>query len=71
MSDYYPLEGPKYSTSSPTFTMTPIYQTPTMYQGARDDYKFSIIFDTSGTVDISYMKLIAIIFPSGVYGLEE
>jgi hypothetical protein len=43
--------------------MTPIHQTTTMYNGARDDYTFDFTYSSSASVDISYMKLIAIIFP--------
>lgn len=45
--------------------MTPIHQTGTKYRGARDDYKFEFVFSSSGSssVDITYMKLIALIFP--------
>ena len=35
-----------------------------MYRGSRDDYRISFAFSTSSTVDISYMKLIAFIFPT-------
>ncbi len=46
--------------------MTAIHQTGTKYRGARDDYKFEIVFSTSGgsSIDITYMKLIALIFPT-------
>jgi hypothetical protein len=35
-----------------------------MYNGVRDDYTIRFRFSSSSNVDISYMKLIAIIFPS-------
>lgn len=44
--------------------MTPVHQTGTMYNGARDDYTFDFTYSTTASVDISYMKLIAIVFPS-------
>jgi hypothetical protein len=34
-----------------------------MYNGVRDDYAIRFRFSSSSNVDISYMKLIAIIFP--------
>lgn len=43
--------------------MTPVHQTTTQYAGARDDYTFEIIYSSSATNDISYMKKVAIIFP--------
>lgn len=43
--------------------MTAVHQNAPRYIGARDDYTFEIIYSSSINVDISYMKLIAIIFP--------
>ena len=65
LSDGYPNEAPKTS-SNPTISITPIHQTGTKYRGARDDYKFEFVFSTTGgsSVDITYMKLIALIFPA-------
>ena len=65
LTDGFPNESPKTS-SNPTFSMTAIHQTSTKYRGARDDYKFEIVFSTTGgsSVDIRYTKLIALIFPS-------
>lgn len=51
------------TTTTATFTLTPMHQTSTMYRGARDDYTIQFAFSSSASVDISYMKLIAVIFP--------
>jgi hypothetical protein len=63
-NDLFPNAGPKQS-GSPTFTMTPAHHTTTQIAGARDDYTFEIIYSSTASNDISYMKRIAIIFPSG------
>lgn len=39
LTDNYPNVSPK-AASSPTFTMTPVFQTGTMYAGSLDDYVF-------------------------------
>lgn len=44
--------------------MTPIHQAGAMYNGARDDYTIEFSYSSTASVDISYMKLIAIIFPA-------
>jgi hypothetical protein len=44
--------------------MTAVHQTGTQIAGARDDYTFEIIYSSTASVDISYMKRIAIIFPN-------
>lgn len=62
-TDLYPNAGPKVA-SGPTFTMTPVHQTGTQYAGARDDYTFEIVYSSTASNDISYMKKIAIIFPN-------
>lgn len=51
------------TTTTATFTITPVHQTGTMYNGARDDYIIQFSFSSATTVDISYTKLIAVIFP--------
>jgi hypothetical protein len=44
--------------------MTPVHQTTTQIAGARDDYTFEIIYSSTASNDISYMRRIAIIFPN-------
>ena len=66
ITDAFPNAGPKSSPSSPSFTMTALYENSPRYLGSRDDYLFEIVYSTS-SVDISYMKLIAIIFPDPSY----
>ncbi len=69
-TDLIPNAGPKVA-SVPTFTMTAIHQTPTQYAGSRDDYIFEIIYSSTASNDISYMKKVAIIFPnSGSEGID-
>ncbi len=53
------------TTTTASFSMTPVHQTGgTMYKGTRDDYTFQFAFSSTASVDISYTKLIAIIFPT-------
>ncbi len=53
------------TTATASFSMTPVHQTGgTMYKGTRDDYTFQFAFSSTASVDISYTKLIAIIFPT-------
>lgn len=55
--------APKQTTTA-SFTFTPIHQAGTMYKGARDDYTIQFAFSSTSSVDISYMKLIAVILPA-------
>lgn len=64
ISDGFPNEDPKRS-ADPTFSMTAIHQSP-KYTGSRDDYTFTFTFSSSATVDISFTKLIAVMFPASV-----
>ena len=63
MTDGFPQFNPK-TTATASFTMTPVNQVGTMYNGARDDYTFDFTYSTSSTTDISLAKLIAIVLPS-------
>lgn len=45
--------------------MSPVHQT-TLYSGVRDDYTFTFKFASSATDDLSFVKKIAIIFPSSI-----
>lgn len=60
LTDGFPQMNPK-TTGTATFTMTPV--SGTLFNGARDDYTIEFTYSSSASVDISYMKLIAIIFP--------
>jgi hypothetical protein len=60
LTDGFPQLNPKTSGSA-TFTMTPV--SGNLYNGARDDYTIEFTYSSTASVDISYMKLIAIIFP--------
>ena len=62
--DGYPNESPKLS-SNPSITITSLHQT-TRYMGARDDYTFTFAFTTSATNDLSFVKKIALIFPTNI-----
>lgn len=47
--------------------MTPVHQTiGTQYIGTRDDYTFDFVYstDAANLVDISYVKLIALLIPT-------
>ena len=63
ISDYFPQLNPKTS-STDSFTITAIHEGSSLKKGTRDDYRISFKFSTSATIDISYMKLIAVIFPT-------
>jgi len=45
--------------------MTPVHETTTQYAGSRDDYIFEIVYSSTASNDISYMRKIALIFPTG------
>lgn len=63
LSEGYPNEGPK-TPSSPSLTIIPIHNSA-KYKGTRDDLKIEFTFDTSSSSDdLSYVKLIAFIFPT-------
>lgn len=64
MSDGYKNENPKRPQTTPTITLTPVVQTTTKWGGVRDDYTIDIKFGTDTGDDISYMQLVAFIFPS-------
>lgn len=61
ISDGYPNEGPKTS-ATPSLTITPV--SGSYIAGTRDDYTFSFTFSASNN-DLSFVKKIALIFPSG------
>jgi hypothetical protein len=45
--------------------LTAIHQSP-KYLGSRDDYTITFTYSASASVDISFTKLIAVIFPASV-----
>lgn len=62
--DGFPNENPKRS-GDPTFSLTAIHQNP-KYTGSRDDYTITFTYSSTASIDISFTKLIAVVFPSGV-----
>ena len=46
-------------------TMTPLHRSSRL-KGSRDDYTFTFTYTTSNTNDLSFVKKIAIIFPTNI-----
>ena len=63
ISDFFPQLNPKTS-STDTFDIVAIHEGGSLLKGTRDDYRISFTFSTSASDDITYMKLIAVVFPT-------
>jgi len=47
-------------------TLTPVHQSATKYAGSRDDYIITFTFTSAATIDLSFTKMVAFIFPTGI-----
>ena len=65
ITDGYPNESPKLSPGNPSMTMTPHHRTSRL-KGSRDDYTFTFTFSTVNNDDLSFVKKIALIFPTNI-----
>ena len=65
ITDGYPNESPKTS-SNPTITITSLHRPSPRLRGSRDDYTFTFTYTTSNNDDLSFVKKIAIIFPTNI-----